>query len=73
MVNPSMPNIAASAKPIAVCDFSKFVVRQAGGYSFRRLDERYADNLQVAFLGYTRFDSAVLDSGAFRCLEMAAV
>ena len=72
MVNPSMPNIAASAKPIAVCDFSKFVVRQAGGYSFRRLDERYADNLQVAFLGYTRFDSAVLDSGAFRCLEMAA-
>lgn len=72
MVNPSMPNIAASAKPIAVADFSKFVVRQAGGYSFRRLDERYADNLQVAFLGYTRFDSAVLDSAAFRCLEMAA-
>ena len=72
MVNPAMPNIGASANPIAVCDFSKFVVRQAGGYSFRRLDERYADNLQVAFLGYTRFDSAVLDAAAFRALTMAA-
>lgn len=71
VINAAMPNVATGKKPIAVGDFSKFVIRQAGSYSFRRLDERYADNLQVAFLGYSRFDSKVIDDNAFRCLEMA--
>jgi HK97 family phage major capsid protein len=66
-----MPDIATGTKPIAVADFSKFIIRQAGSYNFRRLDERYADNLQVAFLGYARFDSKVIDAAAFRCLTMA--
>jgi HK97 family phage major capsid protein len=72
LINNSMPDIGADANPMAVCDFSKFVVRQGGGYAFRRLDERYADNLQVAFLGYTRFDSVVQDARAFRALTMAS-
>ena len=73
IINNAMPNIGAGLKPIAVADFSKFVIRQAGSYNFRRLDERYADTLQVAFLGYSRFDSNILDANAFRALEMAAV
>lgn len=71
IINNAMPDVATGAKPIAVADFSKFIIRQAGSYNFRRLDERYADNLQVAFLGYSRFDSKVIDASAFRCLEMA--
>jgi HK97 family phage major capsid protein len=71
IINNAMPDVATGAKPIAVADFSKFVIRQAGSYNFRRLDERYADNLQVAFLGYSRFDSKIVDANAFRCLEMA--
>lgn len=71
IINNAMPDVATGNKPIAVADFSKFIIRQAGSYSFRRLDERYADNLQVAFLGYARFDSQVIDAAAFRCLEMA--
>ena len=71
IINNAMPDVATGAKPIAVADFSKFIIRQAGSYNFRRLDERYADNLQVAFLGYSRFDSKIVDANAFRCLEMA--
>lgn len=71
LINNAMPDIATGTKPIAVADFSKFIIRQAGSYNFRRLDERYADNLQVAFLGYARFDSKVIDAAAFRCLTMA--
>ena len=71
IINNAMPDVATGNKPIAVADFSKFIIRQAGSYNFRRLDERYADNLQVAFLGYSRFDSKVIDASAFRCLEMA--
>ena len=68
IINNAMPDVATGNKPIAVADFSKFIIRQAGSYNFRRLDERYADNLQVAFLGYSRFDSKVIDASAFRCL-----
>jgi HK97 family phage major capsid protein len=71
IINNAMPDVATGTKPICVADFSKFIIRQAGSYTFRRLDERYADNLQVAFLGYSRFDSMVMDANAFRCLEMA--
>jgi HK97 family phage major capsid protein len=71
VINSAMPNVGTGLKPIAVGDFSKFIIRQAGSYSFRRLDERFADNLQVAFLGYSRFDSMVIDDNAFRVLEMA--
>ena len=72
VINSAMPNVGAGLNPIAVGDFSKFIIRQGGSYSFRRLDERYADNLQVAFLGYSRFDSVVIDDNAFKCLTMAA-
>jgi HK97 family phage major capsid protein len=39
------------------------VRRVAGGVTIMRLVERYADYLQVGFLGFERFDGQLLDAG----------
>lgn len=45
-----------------------FVVRHVTGGSLKRLVERYADYLQVGFIGWDRADSLVQDSGAIKYL-----
>lgn len=63
LINQDMPTMAANAKPIAFGDFSKYLIRRARGIQVMRLDERYADALQVAFFGFARFDGNLVDAG----------
>ena len=64
-------SIATGNKTLLAADFSKFVVRSAGGVQMVRLNERYMDELEVGFVSYARKDSKVLDSRAVKHLIQA--
>lgn len=51
-------------------DFSKFVIRRVRGFEILRSDERYFELLQVAFMGWLRFDSRVMNTNAIKYLEL---
>ena len=63
-IDQGIADVAADARSIAFGDMSAFTVRRALGVSMMRLEERYAEYLQVGFLGWSRSDSALLDTGA---------
>ncbi len=63
--------ISTGKKTLLAADFSKFVVRSAGGIQMIRLNERYMDELEVGFVSYARKDSAVLDTRAVKHLVQA--
>lgn len=63
--------ISTGKKTMIAADFSKFVVRNAGGVQMLRLNERFADELEVGFVSYKRSDSAVLDNRAIKHLIQA--
>lgn len=62
----------ANKDPVIFGDFMKFVVRRVRNMTIRRLDELYARSDQVAFVGFGRFDSRVLDTKAFAVLHSDA-
>lgn len=66
-----MDDIATGNKPVVIADFSKYIVRDSQGLRMRRLQERYADYDQVAFVGFMRTDALVLQSAAVKYLTMA--
>ncbi|MFE2555974.1 phage major capsid protein [Streptomyces sp. NPDC059352] len=69
----SMPVPAASAKTIAFGDFKAgYVIRQVQAVQTLRLVERYAEYLQVAFLGFARMDGGIQDSSAIRLYQHSA-
>ena len=72
VANNDMPLIGAGNKSVVAGDFKKFTVRMVQGLGIKRLDERYADYDQTAFVGFWRLDSAVLDSAAIKYLIQAA-
>jgi HK97 family phage major capsid protein len=73
VVNNDMPAPAANAKSILFGDFSRgFVVRDVLDVQVRRLDERYADFLQVGWFGFARADSTVQDASAYKALVQSA-
>jgi len=64
VVNNDMPTMAASAYAVGFGALKNYKVRRvAGGTTIMRLTERYADYLQVGFLGFLRFDGNLLDAG----------
>jgi HK97 family phage major capsid protein len=64
VINQDMPAMGVSAYPILFGDMSKYKVRRvAGGTTVMRLVERYADYLQVGFLGFLRADGQLIDAG----------
>ena len=63
--------ITTGKKTLLAADFSKFVVRSAGGVQMVRLNERYMDELEVGFVSYARKDAKVLDSRAVKHLAQA--
>lgn len=63
IVNNDVAVPAASAKSLLFGDFSLYYIRDAGGITVLRLDERYAENLQVAFLAFSRHDGKLIDAG----------
>ena len=67
-----MPVIAAGAKAIAFGDFSYYWIADRQGRSFKRLNELYAANGQVGFLGSQRVDGKLVLSEAVKVLEQKA-
>jgi len=63
VTNQSMPEFALSAKALIFGQLSKYVIRDVQGITILRLDERYAEAHQVAFLGFARHDGDLLDAG----------
>ncbi|WP_392967180.1 phage major capsid protein [Streptomyces sp. LN245] len=72
-IDNSMPVPAASAKSIAFGDFKAgYLIRQVLDVQTLRLVERYAEYLQVAFLGFSRMDGMINDSSAIRLYQHPA-
>ena len=67
-----MPTIAAGAKTIAFGDFSYYWIADRQGRSFKRLNELYAANGQVGFLGSQRVDGKLVLPEAIKVLQQKA-
>jgi HK97 family phage major capsid protein len=66
-IDNKMPVPAASAKSIVFGDFQAgYIVRQVLGVQVMRLTERYADYLQVGYIGFSRIDGRIDDAAALR-------
>lgn len=63
VVNQDVPDMATGTKSIVFGDLSKYIIREVTGVEMLRLNERYADFHQVAFLAYWRGDGDLLDAG----------
>jgi len=72
VINPAMASIGAGAKPILFGDFKRFAVRAVKGINVVRLNERYADQGLVGFIGFARYDSELLDSKAIKVITIKA-
>ncbi|PAK25793.1 phage major capsid protein [Streptomyces sp. alain-838] len=73
VIDNGIPVPAASAASIGFGDLrASYVARQVAGGQMMRLEERYADYLQVGFLGFLRFDGVPDDGAAFRTYEHPA-
>jgi len=63
-INQSMASsIATGAKTMLYGQLKKYVIRDVNGLRLVRLNERYADADQVAFLAFMRSDGNLLDAG----------
>lgn len=63
VINQSIAQIAASATTVAFGLWSKFIARKVRDLSIARLDERFADYGEVAYVGFSRIDSRLIDAG----------
>lgn len=64
--------VATTNKTIAFGNFrAGYVVRNINGGQLMRLEERYADYLQVGFFAFGRMDALVQDSSAIKLLVQA--
>ena len=73
VINTDMPVPAANAKSILFGDFrAAYLVRQVLGIQILRLNERYADFGQSAFLGFARADGTVQNTAAYRAYQHPA-
>ncbi|WP_320784192.1 phage major capsid protein [Streptomyces sp. CRN 30] len=72
-IDNSMPVPAAGAKSLAFGDFKAgYLIRQVLDVQTLRLVERYAEYLQVAFLGFARMDGMINDPSAIRLYQHSA-
>jgi HK97 family phage major capsid protein len=77
VLNQAMPNAFAASPYNAVNgvlfgDFAQgYLLRTDGDMSILRLDERFADTLEVGFIGYARLGSAFTDAGTHPILKLA--
>ncbi len=70
-INQDMPAMTTGLKSFVFGAMEKYVIRDAGPVRFKRLDERYADTDQVAFIAFSRHDGDATQSGAFKHLIQA--
>jgi HK97 family phage major capsid protein len=62
-INQHMAAPAVNAKIIAFGALDKYLIRDVLGLQVLRLNERYADYLQVGFLAFLRADGNLIDAG----------
>lgn len=62
-INQSFPSIAASATTVAFGQWQKFIARKVKDLQILRLDERFADFGEVAYVAFSRIDSQLVDAG----------
>lgn len=62
-INQDVAQMAASAVSILFGDFKKYRIRDVMGLAVLRLDEVYARQFQVAFIGFSRHDGLLINSG----------
>lgn len=73
VINQDMPVPAANAKSILFGDFNQgYIIRDVLGIQVTRLDERYADALQVGFFAFARADGKPDNTAAFKALKHSA-
>jgi HK97 family phage major capsid protein len=65
VINQQLPTPATTTKSVLFGDFSKYLIRDvaADGFGLVRLEERYAELAQVAFLAWMRSDGDLLNAG----------
>lgn len=72
-LNNFMAEPVAGAKSIGFGDIREaYVIRDVSDFALLRLNERYADYLQVGFLGFQRSDGTLQNGAAFKALQQAA-
>lgn len=72
-VDNGLPAPAVDGKSLFFGDFaSGYVLRRVNGGQLMRLDERYAEFLQVGFLGFLRLDGKLDDTAAIRAFQHGA-
>ncbi len=71
VINQSMASPGSSAKKVLFGDFSKYLIRDVRDVTLLRLDERFAELHQVAFLAFARSDGDLLDAGTDPVKHMA--
>lgn len=73
-INQDMAGTDLSATSMLFGDFREgYVVRNVRGLQVVRLDERYADYLQVGWFAFLRCDATKDNTGAYKALVQAAV
>ena len=74
VVNNALPEMEAGEENIVIAfgDWSRFYVREVGQVQIQRLNERYAQELSVGFIGWHRCDSRVIDAGQHPLVHLAA-
>src|SRR5579885_1897001 len=61
--NNDLPTVAVNAKTVLFGQLKKYLIRQVKEMAVLRLNERYADYGQVAFVAFARYDGNLLDAG----------
>jgi HK97 family phage major capsid protein len=63
VINNDIAQMGVSAKSILFGDFSNYFIRDALDVMLIRLDERYADTLEVGFIAFQRTDGNLINAG----------
>lgn len=63
VINQDMGSIATGVKVALFGDFSQYWIRDVGSLRLKRLDERYSEFDQVAFVALMRTDADLIDAG----------
>jgi len=72
-IDPDIPTPAANAKSLYFGDFKRaYTVRVTGNVFLHRMTERYADNGQIGFRGYQRFDGKQINTEAVKAYAHSA-
>jgi HK97 family phage major capsid protein len=71
-LNNYMSAPATGVKSVGFGDIREaYVIRDVSDFALLRLNERYADYLQVGFLGFQRSDGTLQNAAAFKVLQQA--